>query len=83
MKNTYLDSLREAARHRRVLSDSIELDAKTQSFRAPPAPGTVESELEFTRRCLEHERTQLRKTTELLRRAERERDEALAALERA
>jgi len=70
----YLKALRES-NWRKQYQD----DQPIQSFRGPKPEGDVWERLEFAEKCLEHERIQLRKTVEILRRVERERDELLAA----
>jgi hypothetical protein len=79
-RNQYVQRIREAARNRSVREASADL--AIQTFRGPAAPDDPHVEIEFLKRCLEHERAQLKKAAQWLRRAEAERDAAVQALER-
>ncbi len=74
----YLQAIRESNWGKKFQEDKEIAPA----FRGPKEPGDVWERLEFAEKCLEHERIQLRKTTQILRRVELERDELLAMVKR-
>lgn len=75
----YLARLREERRAYNMRTADRVVPA---TFRGPARGESDAERADFAERCLEHERIQLRKTVEILRRVERERDELAAELTR-